>query len=66
MCMGDLPVFVCASHACSAHRGQKRLLDLLEVELQMVVSPHVGAGNSGPLEERSYPLSDPASPSRVF
>lgn len=28
-----------------AYRGQKRVLELLELELEMVVSHHVGAGN---------------------
>ena len=31
--------------ACSAHGGQKKLLVPLELELQMVVSHYVGAGN---------------------
>lgn len=33
-----------APHVCSAHRGEKRALDPLELELQLVVSYHVGAG----------------------
>jgi hypothetical protein len=28
-----------------AHRGQKRALDILQLELQMIVSHHVGVGN---------------------
>lgn len=31
----------CTPHAC---RGQKRVLDLLELEFQMVMNCHVGAG----------------------
>ena len=30
--------------ACRAGRGQKRALDCLELELQTIVSHHVGAG----------------------
>lgn len=37
--------FVCAPHICSSNRGKKRALDLLELELKMVVSGHVGAVN---------------------
>jgi hypothetical protein len=36
---------VCAACVCSTYRGQKRALDPLELELQMVVSHHVCAGN---------------------
>ena len=32
-------------HACSAGGGQKRAVDSLELELQMVVRGYVGAGN---------------------
>ena len=31
--------------SCNAHRGQKKALDPLELELYIVVSHHVGAGN---------------------
>lgn len=34
----------CSPYVCTAYRGQKRLLDLLELEL-MVVSCHVGTRN---------------------
>lgn len=34
-----------ASCACSAHRGQKRALELLDLELQLHVRCHVGAKN---------------------
>ena len=33
----------CVPQACNALRGQKRASDTLELELQMVVSRHVGA-----------------------
>ena len=36
-------VCVCAACACSAHRDQKREVDTLELELQMVVNLHVGS-----------------------
>lgn len=32
-------------NACSALKGQKRASDFMELELQMVVSGHLGAGN---------------------
>jgi hypothetical protein len=38
-------IYVCALNVCSAHRDQKRESYLLELELQMVVSCHKGAGN---------------------
>lgn len=42
MCMGVFTIiYICAQHACSV--GQKRVLDPLELELQTVVSHHVGA-----------------------
>lgn len=34
------------SHVCRAHGGKQRVLDLLELELQLVVSYHVGAGGA--------------------
>ena len=39
-CLACMHVYV--PHVCSAHRGQKRALDPLELELQEVVSYHVG------------------------
>lgn len=41
MCLGILPIYVTVSlvHA-GAHRGQKRVLDPLELELQTFVSPY--------------------------
>lgn len=38
-------MFICASHACSVHGGQKKVLDPLEMELKVVVNCHVSAGN---------------------
>lgn len=35
---------MCAPCACSAHRVQKRVSDPPELELQAVVTSHVGAG----------------------
>lgn len=39
------------THVClySAHRGRKRVLDLLELELQTVVNCSIGAGNQTPV-----------------
>lgn len=39
------------THVClySAHRGRKRVLDLLELELQAVVNCSIGAGNQTPV-----------------
>lgn len=46
MCMGVWPVYisVCHMHACIG-RDQKRVLEPLELELMMVMSYYVGAGN---------------------
>lgn len=39
-------VYKCANpHACSVPRGQKRVLDFLELELKTFVSCHMGARN---------------------
>lgn len=44
MCMSILPACVyVVPHACSAHGDQKVIIDTLELELQMVVSCHLGA-----------------------
>lgn len=46
MCMVVLsPMDVCAPHAFSVYGGQKKKLDPLDLELQMVLSHHMGAGN---------------------
>lgn len=39
MCMS---IYVCI---LGAHRGQKRVLDLVELELQIVASCRIGTGN---------------------
>lgn len=36
---------MCAVYVLSTHRGQKRVFDPLELELQMAVSYYVGPGN---------------------
>lgn len=41
VCMGAVSACVCAPHACSAHRGQRRESDSLNLELQMVVTNHI-------------------------
>lgn len=38
-------VCMCAVYVLSTHRGQKRVSDPLELDLQMAVSHYVGAGN---------------------
>lgn len=42
MCV--LPVCMYAPHVCGVHRGQERMLDALELELQTAVD-HVDAEN---------------------
>lgn len=37
-------VYVCSICVCGVHRGQERMLDALELELQIAVD-HVDAGN---------------------
>jgi hypothetical protein len=43
--MITLPTYVYALCVCNAHRGQKTVVDPLELRLQMTVSSHVGAEN---------------------
>jgi hypothetical protein len=38
-------LYVCVPHVPCAYRGQKRVSDLMELELQISVSHHVDAGN---------------------
>lgn len=38
-------VYICIPHSCIAYVGQKATLDPLELELEVVVSHHVGAEN---------------------
>lgn len=44
MCKSVLPTCVCVPHRCSAYRGQKVRSDHHELEVQTVVSHHMGAG----------------------
>lgn len=43
-CFGNI-YDVCTTCMLDAHESQKRALDSLELKLQMIVTPHVGAGN---------------------
>lgn len=55
MSMNILLAYVYTIYMPGACRGQKKLSDLLKLELQMVVGCQVGAGNHqnpGPLEEQ--------------
>lgn len=46
MYMGVLPsLCLCTTFMLGVLRGQKRVLDSLELDLQMAVSHHVGAWN---------------------
>lgn len=48
---------VCIPCLCSAHRDQKRMMDLLELELKMVVRYHMGTDwelNLGPLQNNKF------------
>lgn len=42
MCVGILPACMPVPHVCAVHRGPRRELDPLELELQRVLSCHVG------------------------
>lgn len=44
---------ICVPHACSVQGGQKRSLDPLELELQMIVTCHVCAGSQTESPERA-------------
>jgi hypothetical protein len=45
-CMGALPIDICMHHACVWCLGiPQKGVDTLEMELETVVSCHVGAGN---------------------
>lgn len=41
-------LYVCEPHASRTHRGQRRMLDLLGMELQTIVISHMGAKNRNP------------------
>lgn len=45
MCVDVFPACKSVHHVCIVHRDQKRASDLLELELQTVLSHHVDAGN---------------------
>ena len=64
MCMDVFAsMYVCVPSVCSGHREQKKVLDPSELELQMVVSHHVDAGNrtrSGPLQEQVLLSAEPS------
>ena len=61
-------MYVSASHVYRAQRGQRRALDTLELELQVVGSYDVGWElNPGPLEEQSVLLTvEPSLQSFAF
>ena len=48
MCGCFAYVYACVPHACNARGCQKWALEPLGLELQMVVSHHVGSGNQAP------------------
>ena len=51
-------MYVCIMPVCSVHSGQKRVSDILELELQRVVNRHVGVGNGTvSLQELLMPLN---------
>lgn len=54
---GDMYSFLCVLYMCSAHRGQRRTLDPLELELQIVVSPPICvlATESGSFSRKQVP-----------
>lgn len=53
ICMGVLSVYMSAHHSTTcACGGQRRVVDHLELELQFVVSFHVGAGIPSPVFEQ--------------
>lgn len=45
VCVCVARVYVCSTCVCGVHRGQERMLDALESELQTAVD-HVDAGNT--------------------
>jgi hypothetical protein len=63
-------VCLCVTCMTGAHEGQKRVLDPLEQNLQIVVSHHVTAGNWTCVlcksNKCSYPLSHISDPSTFF
>ena len=49
-------MYICTLYAYRVHRDQKRGSDPLELELQMVVGHHVGAGNQTSSSGRTLSL----------
>lgn len=45
LCVSYRCAYLCSSRLSGALEGQKKLMELLELELQMIVSCYVGAGN---------------------
>lgn len=45
LCVSYRYAYLCSTCLSGALEGQKKLMDLLELELQMIVSCYVGAGN---------------------
>ena len=65
--MGVLFVYLCTTYIPGAFRDQKMLTDALELELQTVVSCHVGAVlNVDPLEGQSVLLRNEPSFFKMF
>ena len=62
-------MYICVPCACSAHKGQKEASYLLELEFQMIVSHHVGTGDSLFLEKNSqccYYLNHLSKPQEII
>lgn len=45
MCVCFTCMYICAPHACNDDNGQKREVEALELEVQVVMSHHLGTGN---------------------
>jgi hypothetical protein len=54
-------VYVCAPPGFHSHRGQRMVLDPLELELEMVASHHLGLGNQTLTPWNSNQCSSPLS-----
>lgn len=44
MCVSVLPVCMCATSVPGSHKGQKKVLDPVELALRMYASHRVGSG----------------------
>lgn len=51
------PVYVCIPHVCSAHRVQKRAVDLMELKLQIAIMLDVGAVTKSGSSTRTSPFN---------